>query len=45
MRTLTKELQTDLTPAKALKILKDGNERFVKNLKANRNLLHHSKLY
>ena len=39
MRTLTKELQTDLTPAKALKILKDGNERFVKNLKANRNLL------
>src|SRR5687767_5807730 len=28
-----------LTPDKALTILKDGNERFINNLKANRNLL------
>lgn len=39
MRTQTKELQKHLTPAKALEILKDGNKRFVNNLKANRNLL------
>lgn len=28
-----------MTPAQALQILKDGNDRFVNNLKANRNLL------
>lgn len=39
MRTLTKEMQTLLTPAKALELLKDGNKRFVSNLKLNRNLL------
>jgi carbonic anhydrase len=39
MRTQTKELQTDLDPARALDILKDGNKRFINNLKANRNLL------
>ncbi len=39
MKTLTKEIQDSLTPAKALEILKNGNERFVNNLKANRNLL------
>lgn len=39
MRTLTKEIQADLTPATALQILKDGNDRFMNNLKANRNLL------
>ena len=39
MRTQTKELQSQLTPAKALEILKEGNKRFVNNLKANRNLL------
>ncbi len=39
MRTLSKETQSQITPAQALKILKDGNERFVNNLKANRNLL------
>jgi len=39
MRTQTKETQMDLTPEKALQILKDGNERFINNLKANRNLL------
>ena len=39
MRVHTKETQASLTPAKALQILKEGNDRFVKNLKANRNLL------
>jgi carbonic anhydrase len=39
MRTHSKEFQKDLTPDKALQILKEGNERFMRNLKANRNLL------
>jgi carbonic anhydrase len=39
MRTHSKETQSSLTPQTALEILKEGNERFVKNLKANRNLL------
>jgi carbonic anhydrase len=39
MRTQSKETQAQLTPAKALEILKEGNERFIRNLKANRNLL------
>ncbi|HRH70666.1 MAG TPA: carbonic anhydrase family protein [Flavobacteriales bacterium] len=39
MRTHTKETQQHLTPAKALEILKDGNKRFIQNLKANRDLL------
>lgn len=39
MRTHTAETQATITPAKALDILKEGNQRFVKNLKANRNLL------
>ena len=39
MRTFNKELQQNLTPQQALEILKDGNERFVNNLKINRNLL------
>ena len=39
MRTQSKETQSNLTPDLALQILKDGNDRFVKNLKANRNLL------
>jgi len=39
MKTLTKEIQTSFTPEKAIEILKMGNERFVNNLKANRNLL------
>ena len=39
MRTLTKELQTKITPIEALEILKQGNHRFINNLKANRNLL------
>ena len=39
MKTLTKELQDAITPSIALKLLQDGNQRFVNNLKANRNLL------
>ena len=39
MKTLTKEMQNALTPKKALELLKDGNKRFVNNLKINRNLL------
>ena len=39
MKTLTKEIQTSISPEKAIEILKTGNERFVNNLKANRNLL------
>lgn len=39
MRVHTQETQAGLTAVKALEILKDGNNRFVKNLKANRNLL------
>ncbi|PJC63265.1 MAG: carbonic anhydrase, partial [Flavobacteriales bacterium CG_4_9_14_0_2_um_filter_32_27] len=39
MKTLTKEMQTAITPTMALELLKDGNKRFVNNLKINRNLL------
>ncbi|MFM7153729.1 MAG: carbonic anhydrase family protein [Bacteroidota bacterium] len=39
MRTLTKEIQSKLSPLDALKLLKNGNMRFVNNLKMNRNLL------
>ncbi|MBP6821267.1 MAG: carbonic anhydrase [Acidobacteria bacterium] len=39
MRTLTKELQEKMTPVDALEVLKAGNQRFISNLKANRNLL------
>ena len=39
MRTLNKELQNQITPQSALEILKDGNNRFINNLRANRNLL------
>lgn len=39
MRTHSKETQSSLTPDLALQILKDGNQRFLNNLKANRNLL------
>lgn len=39
MYTHSKETQSKLTPDMALEILKEGNERFVNNLKANRNLL------
>ncbi|WP_018615423.1 carbonic anhydrase family protein [Segetibacter koreensis] len=39
MRTLTQELQEKMTPQQAVDILKEGNKRFVQNLKVNRNLL------
>src|SRR5688500_14495 len=39
MRTLTKDLQEKITPQQALDILKEGNKRFIQNLKVNRNLL------
>ena len=39
MRTITKEMRDSLTPLQALDLLKDGNKRFMNNLKVNRNLL------
>jgi carbonic anhydrase len=39
MRTLNKELQTKMTPERTLEVLKEGNHRFISNLKLNRNLL------
>ncbi len=39
MKAHTYETQSSTTPAKALDFLKEGNQRFVKNLKVNRNLL------
>ena len=38
-RSPTYDAQQALTPDKVLALLKEGNERFVKNLKSNRNLL------
>ena len=39
MKTLTKEMQDAITPEIAFNLLKEGNKRFINNLKANRNLL------
>jgi len=39
MKTLTREMRDALTPTMAIDVLRKGNERFVNNLKANRNLL------
>ena len=39
MKTLTKAMQDAITPSMALTLLKEGNNRFVNNLKVNRNLL------
>lgn len=39
MKAHTKETQASMTPAKALQFLKEGNKRFISNLKVNRNLL------
>jgi carbonic anhydrase len=39
MKTLTKEMQNAISPSMALDLLKEGNKRFVNNLKINRNLL------
>lgn len=40
MRTHTKETQQTTTPQMALEFLREGNHRFVNNLRSNRNLLH-----
>ena len=39
MKTLNKEIQDSIKPIAALEILKNGNNRFINNLKAHRNLL------
>ncbi|MDO6471297.1 carbonic anhydrase family protein [Maribacter sp. 1_MG-2023] len=39
MKAHTKETQATMTPKKSLDFLKEGNQRFQSNLKANRNLL------
>jgi len=39
MVTLTKKIRDGITPENALQMIKDGNHRFVTNLKMNRNLL------
>lgn len=39
MRTLTQAARDALTPQEAINVLRKGNDRFVNNLKANRNLL------
>lgn len=39
MKAHTSETQASVTPARALEILKEGNLRFINNLKVNRNLL------
>lgn len=39
MKTLNKEMQDAISPTMAIDILKEGNKRFMNNLKVNRNLL------
>ena len=39
MKAHTSETQATTTPDKAIEFLKEGNARFVQNLKANRDLL------
>lgn len=39
MKTLTKEMQEEISPTVALHLLQEGNKRFISNLKINRNLL------
>jgi len=39
MTTQTKESQSQLTPTKALELLKEGNKRFIENSKQDRDLL------
>ena len=39
MKAHTLETQSTITPEKALQFLQEGNQRFVQNLKVNRNLL------
>lgn len=39
MKTLTKPMQAAITPEIAIDVLRNGNKRFVENLKSHRNLL------
>lgn len=39
MQAHTKETQSNITPSKALELLKEGNLRFINNLKRNRDIL------
>lgn len=39
MKTITKELQQQITPEQAIELLQKGNQRFIQNLRFNRNLL------
>ena len=39
MKTLTKEMQSAITPTMALNLLKDGNKRFVNNLKLKNDMI------
>ena len=39
MRTLTQEFHDKLTPEMSINLLKEGNIRFLNNLRINRNLL------
>ncbi|KTC91215.1 carbonic anhydrase family protein [Fluoribacter dumoffii] len=39
MKTLKKEDQVNITPDEAINLLKNGNQRFIQNLRFNRNLL------
>ena len=39
MKTITKELQQQITPEQAIELLQNGNQRFIQNLGFNRNLL------
>lgn len=45
MRLHTAETQASMTPEKALQFLKEGNHRFVQNMKLNRNLLEQVNVY
>ena len=44
MKAHDRESQTNTTPLRALEILREGNQRFVNNLKANRDLLQQANL-
>lgn len=39
MKTFTQEMQAEITPEAALELLKEGNQRFINNRRANRDLL------
>ncbi len=39
MKTFDKELQKNITPRSALQILKNGNDRFINNIREHKNLL------